>query len=119
MESPKTRRQAIELDPSCSGKAYSNRPGTSDGYESTELGCTLTVTLCFMGNSSTKKRERRVWQDYLIDPRNWRQDLNLFWRASENPLKDHAAYGQGPGIHDKPERSLIFGEAQLAKCLKV
>ena len=35
-------------------------------------------------------------------------------------LKDHAAYGQGPGIRGKPRRlSLPVGEFQLAVCQKV
>ena len=33
----------IELKPSCSGQARSNRPGTGPGYENTEPGCILAV----------------------------------------------------------------------------
>ena len=43
MELPNTSSQAIEPNPSCSGQAQSNRPGTGYGYESTDPGCTLTV----------------------------------------------------------------------------
>ena len=45
IESADTSLQAIELDPSCSGQAYSSRPGTGPGYRSTNPGCILTVLL--------------------------------------------------------------------------
>ena len=38
-----TSSQTIELNPSCWGQAYSNRPGTVSGYESIEPGCILVV----------------------------------------------------------------------------
>ena len=44
MELPNTSSQAIELDPSCSGQAHSNRlAGTAAGYENKEPGCILAV----------------------------------------------------------------------------
>ena len=45
MESTDISPQAIDLNPSCSGQAHSNRPGTGHGYESTEPECILTL-LC-------------------------------------------------------------------------
>ena len=51
---------------------------------------------------------------------NGRLDLSLTWPVSEDPLKDHTRYDQGPEIHGKPRRvSLPFGEAQLAGCLRL
>ena len=43
MESLNTSPQAIELNPSCSGQAHSNRPGTGHVYESMGPGCILIV----------------------------------------------------------------------------
>ena len=43
MESPNTSSQGIELDPSCSKKSQSNRPGTDYEYESTEPRYILTI----------------------------------------------------------------------------
>ena len=45
IEFTNTSLQAIDLNPSCLEQAYFNRPGTGDGYESTEPGCISTV-LC-------------------------------------------------------------------------
>ena len=38
-----TNLQAIQLEPSCSGKAYSNRLGTGPEYENTEPSCALAI----------------------------------------------------------------------------
>ena len=43
MESPKTRLQAIDLIPSSSEQAHSNRLNIGQGYESTKLVCILTL----------------------------------------------------------------------------
>ena len=67
MESPNTSPQAIELNPSCLGQAYSNRPAIGPGYKNTELGCTLTVLRVSVGNSYTEKRGCIVQQGYFID----------------------------------------------------
>ena len=45
IESPNTSLQEIELNPSCSGQAHFNRPGTGHGYESTRPEGIVTV-LC-------------------------------------------------------------------------
>ena len=51
---------------------------------------------------------------------NGRLDLSLPWQASEDLLKRPSSYDQGSEIHSEPRRvSLPFGEAQLARCLKV
>ena len=41
MESLNTTPQTIELDPSCSGQAHSNRLATGPGYENMNPGCIL------------------------------------------------------------------------------
>ena len=43
VESPNTSPQAAKLNPSCSGQAHVNRPGTGPGYKNTEPGSILTV----------------------------------------------------------------------------
>ena len=43
MELLNTSPQAIELNPSCSEQAQSNRPGTGYRYENTKPGYVLTV----------------------------------------------------------------------------
>ena len=43
MKPPNTSLQVIELDPSCSVQAHSNRSGTGSEYESMEPGCILAV----------------------------------------------------------------------------
>ena len=49
---------------------------------------------------------------------NGRLDLSLTWLRTH--LRDHTRYDRGPEIHGKPRKVLLlFGEAQLAGCLKV
>ena len=51
---------------------------------------------------------------------NGRLDLIFSWRASEDQLKDHTEYDQGPEIHGKPRRlSLLVDKAQQDGCMKV
>ena len=117
MELPKTNLHAIQLNPSCSGQAHSNRPGTGPEYENYN-------TPCCIYSLSTQKRRCQVQQGCLKDsmqlPLNGFLDFSLSWQASEDPLKDHTKYDQGPEIHSKPRRVLLpVGKAQLAGCLRV
>ena len=43
MELPNTNLQAIDLNPNCSKQVHFNRLGIGHGYESTVLGCILTI----------------------------------------------------------------------------
>ena len=89
MESPNTDMQGIELNPSCLGQVYSNRPGTGHGYKSTEPGCILTV-LCLIYNLFTEKRGCLVGRsigNICAAVTNEHLNISLNLRPSENPLK--------------------------------
>ena len=59
MESPNTSSQAVELNPSYSGQAHPNGPGTVSGNKDTELGSIFTVLrhpimICLLRSADTK-----------------------------------------------------------------
>ena len=101
----------------------SNRPGTDYGYEITELGYTLAVLLLpseIRPLRSADSLSGKVINRFRTAGTNGRLDLSLSWRVSEDLLKDHASYGQGPRIHGKPNKVLLLiGKTQLAGCLNV
>ena len=118
MESPNTSLQAIELNPSCLGQVYSNRPSTGPGYEHTKPGCILTMLripsiVCPLKNVDAKSG--KIVQKI---PHNWHK-----WAAGKHlrtHLKDHTRYNQCLKIYGRPMRVLLpVSKAQLAGCLKV
>ena len=131
MESPNASFEAVELNPSCSGQAHPNRPGTGPGHKSiftstftSILPRSIFTVLCipFMicPLRSADANPARFSKRFRATGTNGRLDLSLSWQASEDPLKDHTRYDQGLEIHGGPRRvSLLVGEAQLARCLKV
>ena len=56
----------------------------------------------------------RLFKRFPTVGTNGHLDLSLSCRESEDPLKTHTGYDQGPEIHGRPRRmSLLVGEAQL------
>ena len=98
IESLNTNPQAIELDPSSIGQAYSNNPRTV-GYENMEPECIFTVLRVpseILSLSSADAWFSKVVNRFRVAGTNKRLDLRLSWRASETHLKDHIEYDQGP-----------------------
>ena len=76
MELPNTSPQAIELNPSCSGQAHFNRPGTGPEYENTEPGRSFAVfRVPFMGCPlrSADAKSGKVVQKI---PRSWNKQAS-------------------------------------------
>ena len=110
MESPNTSPQVVELNPSCSGQAHLNRPGTGPGHKNTEPGsiftllrfpfviCPLRTADAYSGKcpkDSAELAQMGVW--ILVA-------LGEYLRAH---LKGHTRYDQGPEIHGDPRRVLL------------
>ena len=61
MKSPNASKQAIEFNPSRSGKANFNRPGTGPGYKNTDPGSIFAVLrvpsiVCPLRSADTKSK---------------------------------------------------------------
>ena len=83
MESPNTSPQAVELNPSYSGQAHPNRPGTGFGHESTEpesIFTVLRVPFVICPFRSADAKSSKVVQKI---PRSWHKRVS----GSEEPLK--------------------------------
>ena len=89
MKSPNTSLQVIKINASCSALAHSNSPGTGLQYESTELGCTLTVLRVpsvIRPLRSSELSPERLLNRLCAAGKNGLLDFCLSWRASEHPL---------------------------------
>ena len=123
MESPNTSSQAVKLNPSCSGQAHPNRPGTSPGHKNTEPERIFTVfcipfMICLLRSADAKsgKVVRKIPRSW----HKWASRSNSLGEYLRTHLRDHTRYDQGSEIHDGPGRvSLPVSEAQLVGCLKV
>ena len=119
MESPNTSPQAVELDPSGSGQAHSNRTGTGLGYENMEPGCILTVLRVppVIRLEARMRSPARLLKRFHAAVTNGRLDLGEHLRTH---LKYHTRYDHGLYIHGNSRIVLLLvGEAQLTGCLKV
>ena len=119
MEFPNTSLQAIELNLSCLGQAYSDMPAIGPGYKNMEPRSILTV-LCVpfivCPLRSMVPSLARLFKRFCTAGTNGHLELSLFWQASE----DCTRYDQDPEIHNKPKRvSLPVSKAQVVGCLKV
>ena len=90
MEFPNTSFRAIELDPSCSGKAHISRLGTGPRYGNTEPACILAVirvTSIILHSKARMPSPLSWFNKFRSTCTNGGLDLNLSWRASEDPFK--------------------------------
>ena len=110
MESPNTSSQPVELNPSCSGQACPNRPGTSPRHKNTEPGRIFTV-LCIPFMVCPLKSADANSKRFCTTGTN---GIYIFFSLGEHQkthFKDLTRYDQGP-------RSMVNqGEchSQLAK----
>ena len=116
MESPNTSPQTIEVNPSCSGQAHFNRPGTGPGYKNTEprfILAILRVPSIVFHSEARMPSPARLSKRFRAAGTNGRLDLSLSWREYlRTYLKKHTKYDQGPEIHGELRRVLLpVGEA--------
>ena len=81
--------EVIEPNPTCCGKAHSNRPGTIRGYEYTEPGCALTILRIpsiIRIKEMRMASPARLFERFLAVGTNGRLNLSFSWQASEDPL---------------------------------
>ena len=116
-----TSPQAIKLNPSCSGQAHPNMPGTGPGYKVTEPGCTLRVPSVIRPVIiADAKSGKDVLNDSAQLAQTGVQILVYLGKHLRTHFKDHAGYDQGPEISvSQANVSLLVGKAQLVGCLKV
>ena len=123
MESPNTSPQAVEPNPSCSGKPIPTGltlvPGTKARSLET-LSQYSAFHLSFVHSEARMPSLARLSKRYRAPTQTGVWILVSLGQYLRTHLKDHARYDRGPEIHGKPRRvSLPFGEAQLAGCLRV
>ena len=127
MELSNTSLCANKLDPSCSGQAHSNRPGTGPGYTNTEPGCNvkvLRVAFIICPLRSADAQSGKLFNGFRAADTNGPLDLKSLLANLRLNLRTHiknrTRYDQGPRIDGKPKKgSLLVNEAQLAGYLKV
>ena len=122
MKSPSTSPQAVKFNLNCSRQAHFNGPDIGPGYKNTEPGSIFTI-LCIYFMVCPPRSAMPSPQGCLKDSAQLAQtDVRILVSFGEHlrtHIKNQTRYDQGPEIHSRPRRMLLFSEAQLAGYLKV